>query len=332
MASRLMNVAVLALLTLAAGRGAFAAAGDCDRACLRTILDQYLNAVVKHDPAAAPLFAGYREIENAVVVRPGQGVWKTVTALGKVQRRYMDPLNGSVGYFGTFEEAGGTIITTARLKVTGRKISEAEWVITRKDDGGPTPGRGGLMNPEGLAASPPPEGPVAKSARSSREAMIAAANSYFDGLQSHDGSVVLAHPGCVRIENGVTVTGRGGPGGRGAAPPAGVSGVANAGAPVPAPVPVNGDCASGLQSMTMIAVTARRFPIVDEEAGVVLGTVVFLRAPGSPQRRNLLTEWFTIENDKIRGIYAAMYYPDAIIPIPNWPPYDGNWPLAAGGN
>jgi len=184
------------------------------------------------------------------------------------------------------------------------------------------------MNPEGLAASPPPERVVPKNVRSSRDAMIAAANSYFDGLQAHDGSVVLAHPGCIRIENGVTVTGRGG-----VAPPPipSVGGAAAApGSQSPGAIPVSGDCTSGLSGMTMIAVTARRFPIVDEEAGVVLGMVVFLRAPGSPQRRNLLTEWFTIDSDKIRGIYAAMFYPDSLTPVPNWPPYDGNWPLAPG--
>jgi len=290
-----------------------AAAGACDRACLMSTLDQYLSAVMKHDPSAARLFAGYRETDNAAAVKPGQGAWKTVTALGKIQRRYADPVNGSAGYFGTLEEGGNTVIATLRLKIMDRKIAEAEWIIARQDNGGPAPGRGGLMSPEGLASSPPPVEPISKSARSSREAMIAAANSYFDGLQAHNGSLVLAHPGCVRIENGVTVTGRGG--GRG-------------GASVPGAV--SGDCTSNFEAMSMIAVTARRYPVVDEEAGFVLGMVVFIRPPASPLRRNLLSEWFRIEDNKIRGIYAAMYYADPTTPLPNWPPYDGNWPLAPG--
>ena len=33
----------------------------CDRACLRTTLDAYLNAVITHDPAAAPLMIGFRQ-------------------------------------------------------------------------------------------------------------------------------------------------------------------------------------------------------------------------------------------------------------------------------
>lgn len=52
-------------------------AADCDRACLKGLLDQYLNAVVQHKPEAAPLSPGYRQTENAVSRRPGQGVWLT---------------------------------------------------------------------------------------------------------------------------------------------------------------------------------------------------------------------------------------------------------------
>ena len=77
-----------------AGSAKASAQAACDRACLRTMLDQYLAAVVKHDPAAAPIVVGFRQTENAINVRPGNGVWKTVTALGKVQRRYLDPVAG----------------------------------------------------------------------------------------------------------------------------------------------------------------------------------------------------------------------------------------------
>src|SRR3954465_14489918 len=113
------------ILLIAAGVNALAESHDCDRACLRTALDQYLNAVVKHDPAAAPLFAAFRQTENAVVVRQGTGTWKTVTGLGKVQRRYMDPVSGQAGYFGTVEEGGDQAIVTVRVKVENKKITEA---------------------------------------------------------------------------------------------------------------------------------------------------------------------------------------------------------------
>jgi hypothetical protein len=62
---------------------------------------------------------------------------------------------------------------------------------------------------------------------------------------------------------------------------------------------------------------------------VVLGLGVFVRKPGTAPRRNVLSEWFAIENTKIRSIHAAMFYPPPDAPVPNWPPYAGNWPLPA---
>src|SRR5690606_29345486 len=72
-------------LALCAGFAAFSAsaaqAQDCDRACLQDTLDKYLNAVVQHDPSAAPLAIGVRQTENAINVAPGKGTWQSVTAL-----------------------------------------------------------------------------------------------------------------------------------------------------------------------------------------------------------------------------------------------------------
>jgi hypothetical protein len=258
---------------------------------------------------------GFRQTENAVVVRLGAGVWKTVTALGEVRRRYVDPVSEQVGYFGTIHEGNEPAIVTLRLKAENRKITEAEWIISRKGDPGPglppnvTPERaaqfglppsGNPFAPDKLAANPPKEKTLPKEGRLPRQALIAIANSYFDGLTTHDGSIIMAEPGCNRVENGVTTTGLG------AAP---------------------NDCTANLQTLNLQMVTARRFPIVDEEAGVVLGMGIFIRRPGSSAPRNLLSEWFIIENNKIRDIYAAMYLPAAEVPLPNWPPYDGNWPI-----
>ena len=88
-------------------------------------------------------------------------------------------------------------------------------------------------------------------------------------------------------------------------------------------------------SFNISLVASRRYPLVDEVAQVVLGTVVFLRNPGATQRRNGLSEFFYIEDGKIREVHAAMFYPEPAQPMPNWPPYDGNFPLPAsfgGGN
>jgi len=322
MASRLLRVLACVISVLPGTASAFAAGASCDRACLKNLLDQYLGAVIKHDPAAAPLFVGFRQTENAIVVRPGTGAWKTITGLGMVQRRYMDPVSGQAGFFGIVVESGNEAVATLRLRVDDRKITEAEWIIARKDAFGPNGPGGALVNPESLIANPPPERTVPREARASREAMLAIANSYFDGLTTHDGSIIMHLPDCSRIENGTVMTGRGRGAGPGAAP------AARGAQAAPGP-PGGTDCSSNLENLNVSLVAARRYPIVDEEAGVVLGMVVFMRKPGTTTRRNLLTEWFFVDNNRIRTIYAAMYYPPPEMPVPNWPPYDGNWPLPA---
>jgi hypothetical protein len=271
---------------------------------------------VTHNPAGAPLAADFRYTENAIVVKPGEGLWKSATALGTVQRHYLDAVSGQAAYFGHIEEGAGsatkTGIATLRIRVVDRQITEGELVMGR-------PGEG-LLSVDGLTAHPPPpSAPQAKrekSERPSRKAMVTAANSYFDGLQNHDGSHVLEQKGCVRIENGVTTAGQ-----PFLAP----------GAPIPATVagapPVSEDCAANMEvfKATIAAIDHRRFPVMDEEAGVVLGMVVFNRPPGAkrpdgaPFPRNLLTEIFAIDHNRIKGIYAAMHYMIPDVPdAPGW--------------
>lgn len=297
----------LLLLTLLLG-SASASAQSCNRECLRTTLDQYLTALVQHDADKAPLAAVFRQTENAVVTLRGTGLWQSATALGKLDRRYFDTVTEQAAFFGTIEEARGPAIVTLRLKVEDREITEAEWVLNRSGDPGIGPGAGAqadaaFYDPDYLLANPPAESVVPKGERLSRNALVAIANSYFDGLSAHNGKVIMAHSGCVRIENGQLTTQR--------------------------PIPTGGetDCTSEGPMANIYAVTARRYPVVDEEAGAVLAIALFQRKPGVNMRRNLLAEWFFVDGTKIRSIYAAMYYPDADALVPNWPPFDGNWPV-----
>jgi len=316
-------------LVIAGLAGRASAQITCDRACLRAMLDQYLSAVVKHDPSAAPIVVGFRQTENAINVRPGNGVWKSVTGLGTVQRRYIDATSGQAAYYGTVEEGTNTAVVTVRVRVENKQLTEAEWYIARADDpglNGPRqPGRppANLHNPEYLAKNPPPERVVPANQRSDRATLVRIVNSYFDAITSHDGSVAVTHSGCGRVENGSPA-----PAGRflpPATPAAGASG--------PPPGPPGGgnnDCVSGLQNFNGSMVVARRTPLVDEEAQAALAFAVFIRRPGSPTPRNVFSEWFFIDEGKIRTIYTAMFYPSPELAVPNWPPYDGNWPLPAG--
>lgn len=296
----------------------------CDRACLKSTLDQYLQAVMKHDPSAAPLFLGYRQTENAKLVKAGEGAWKSMTSIGKVDRRYYDPVSEQAAFFGVLNEGEEPTVTTVRIRVENRKVTEGEWIIARRvaagingfdAEGKP---RAYAFSPENLAKYPPEQRVAPVKDRLSREELIAITNSYFDGITAHDGSMIMAHAGCSRLENGQTVSG---------------DPTARAGSTAPATTAPGtrpgSSCASGLQNFNLANVGGRRFPVVDTEAQIVLAYAVFIRKPGSMSRRNAFAEWFEIDTNKIRHVYSAMFYPPNDQPVPNWPPYDGNFPLPA---
>ena len=211
--------------------------------------------------------------------------------------------------------------------VEGRRLTEAEWYLARADDpglNGPRqPGRppANLHNPDYLSKNPPPDRVVPGNQRSDRATLVRIVNSYFDAITSHDNSVAMTHPGCGRVENGSPA-----PAGRFLPPNASANPPAGQAAP---PANANNDCVSGLANFNLSMVVARRTPVVDEEAQVALGYAVFIRRPGSPTPRNVFSEWFVIDEAKIRTIYTAMFYPSPELAVPNWPPYDGNWPLPA---
>jgi len=182
--------------------------------------------------------------------------------------------------------------------------------------GSSTRSRVRLRDPEHLAKNPPSQRVIPKAARETRNDLIAITNSYFDSLSARNGKVMIANPGCVRLENGVSTT-------QGSLPP-------NMPLDAPGVYKVQTDCMNESAMRNIFAVVARRYPIVDEEAGVVLGLGVFLRKPGVALRRNVFSEWFVIEQGKIQAIYSSMFYPEDDALVPNWPPYDGHWPVLPG--
>jgi hypothetical protein len=76
-------------------------------------------------------------------------------------------------------------------------------------------------------------------------------------------------------------------------------------------------------------VTIRNFYVIDEESQAVMVSAMFRREAKNPKRRNHFTELFHVDHGKIRDIHAAFYYAPEDRPVPNWPPYDGLYPLPA---
>lgn len=309
----------LSVLSVLSSTRALGQSDGCDRECLRRALMRYMNAVVDNAPEDAGIIVGFRQTENAVVKPVGAGTWQSVTALGAIQRQFLDPVSGQAAYFGLVEESGEPAIVSVRIEVVDRQITAAEWYIGRAGmpgmQGGPAPDGTGAapFDPANFVASPPPpERAVPRGERLSRESLLGVTNSYFDAITTHDPAVMLIHPTCKRIENGRLITGRELPAGS----DDGHQGRTN--------------CSSGIRttgSLNIAVVAARRYPIVDEEQQVVMGLGVFIRHPNSPNRRLGLSEFFYIEGGRIAEVHAAMFYAAPDLPVPNWPPYEGNFPL-----
>src|SRR5688572_32194681 len=79
---------------------------DCNRACLEGLIDQYLAAVVAHDPTRLPLSADVKYTENAPVVPLGAGGWQPAPGRGSHQHVFAGPPPGQVARRGAQLGAG----------------------------------------------------------------------------------------------------------------------------------------------------------------------------------------------------------------------------------
>jgi hypothetical protein len=265
----------LPLPAMAAGRSNGTPDQACDRACLDGFVDQYLAAVVTHDPSKLPLAKGVKSTETGQAVALGKGMWISVDQIGIYRLRFDDPATGEAGIFALTDEHGLPGMLALRLKIQVRKISEVESIIVRQD----IPGQGGVLATTTMFAPalvtpldrkwfllPDPllEKPVEPAQRTSREKMITAAAAYLSGIEKSSSGGVPLDDACVRRDNGVHTT-------------------LNPGAsPIDPAFPsfrVFGlTCAAQLDShyySFIEQVRGRRFPIVDEEHGLVFAVVMF---------------------------------------------------------
>jgi len=190
-------------------------------------------------------------------------------------------------------------------------VTEAEWFIARKSDPGLTgePGKT-PFSIETLRATLPAQRVVPKAERMQREALQAVVNTYFDGITSHNGFIVKGHPGCSRYENGFPTFNT----------------------PMKPGMDIGNDGKTDCRTQGdfgVAIVTIRNFYVIDEESQTVMMEGMFRRDAKNPKRRNHFTEVFHLDHGKIRDIHAAFYYPPDDRPVPNWPPYDGLFPLPA---
>ncbi len=197
--SRGCQAAALALFLVLSAR-VWAAEG-CDRGCLESYVDRYLDALVAHRPSLVPLAPGVRFTEDGQHLVIGDGLWRTMRAKGRYRLFVTDVPAGQVAFFGSIVEDGRTPKESSpgaialRLKVRNLQITEIEQIVIRDASAG--------KNVDAMTPNPIYLQTVPASERMSREDMIATANKYFTGMQQNDGKGDYPFADdCNRIENG----------------------------------------------------------------------------------------------------------------------------------
>jgi hypothetical protein len=182
------------------------AATNCDRACLVSIMTQYLNAMVKHDPKAAPIASNVRFTEDTVDMKIGDGLWKGASKIRDYRQDYIDVAKGVAASHVIVEEDGNPVLLAIRLGVVDRKITEIETQVTHNKTEGALLVMDNLQTPTAAMATPPE-----KSQLMPREAMVDAAMHYPAGLKIGSFAKVDAPfaPDTYRLENGAKMAGKG---------------------------------------------------------------------------------------------------------------------------
>jgi hypothetical protein len=204
-AVRRLFIASLAAVTMASAATGRAQAA-CDRQCLTDILTRYLNGMVSHDPAGAPLSPAVRFTENAATLKVGEGLWKNLVKLRSYRLDVIDPQQGVATVHAVLEEGGVPILFAGRLKVVDRTITEVETLVAHSQADAMLFAPASLTMPSSEMTYTPQA-----SERMPREQMVAIASRYPAGLRA--GSFVTADapfaPNAYRFENGVRMAGPG---------------------------------------------------------------------------------------------------------------------------
>jgi hypothetical protein len=227
----------------------------CDRACLYGHLDSYLSALERRDPARVRTSGGARYTENGADIKPGGGLWQTVTGRTAYEARAADPQTGQVAVIGELKEGDRAVAYATRLKIENGAVAEIETVIGRSFTPD-HPSMPAAVRP-GLRTIVPPD------QRIPRAQMLATAQRNFDNLLRNEGSHFA--PDCQRIENRMPMSGN--------------PQLNYPITPIPGkPLPHFGSmgCQQQVEAHlfdTLDSVEPRRFVVIDEEQQIVFGVL-----------------------------------------------------------
>ncbi len=277
---------------------------SCDRACLIGFARDYMKALAAKDSRSLKVAETLQFTENNSVVPLGKGLWNSISKVAPTGLELADPLTGQAAWFGVVWEHGEPAIYAMRIHVENGKIDEVETVVHRKN-GLPAP----FGDPDKVVHDPEFNAVLPPEQRRSRARLIAVAQSYFNTVERNDGMVFAPFSeDCGRLENGISTT----------APTPGTSG--NAATIAQGCVP---QFKLGIYRINK-RIRERRFPLVDEERGVVMASGFFdhdnevdtykltdgrdmktaLKWPNSIS----LLEAFRVKNGEIQRVEAVFTY------------------------
>ena len=243
-----------------------ASTAACDRACLLAEMSAYLDALVARDPSKIQTASTLKYTENGVVVKLGDGLWKTASALVAGERLdFADPTTQQVASQLVVNENGTTpVIYMARLKYVGGMITEIESMAVRQQGAA-----NGFFTPANLKPQPAFTQAIDPSNRMARDQLTTLMNAYLDYLEGKKtGAMVPFDTNCARYENGVATA----------------TGVAS------------------FDSQSWGFSVVRRILILDEEAGIVWGMFPFEMTATAL----VVGEAFKMVGGKIMMIQAVM--------------------------
>lgn len=256
------------------------------------VMNRYLAALERHELSSLQIGASLRYTENTRELPLGAGLARTIRGRRPGGHYFADVESGQIEYWGVIDEMGADAIFGARLRVAGRLITEIETLAVR--------GGGSYFNPTAICAPEPAfHSLLSQQERSTRTRLIEVANLYFDAIEQTDGSRLPVTDACRRLVNGVTDSKM----------DAQQLGLADAHRALGVAEQITAGHYAYIE-----ALRARRFPIVDEERGLVVCHVFFdhpgdLKRPdGDPSFRSpnstLVFEAFKVSRGVLQEVWA----------------------------
>jgi len=234
----------------------------CDSTCLAGIARQYMAEVYRDNPSIQAARATANDVvirefsnlpwgnrvsftENNVVMMIGEGFWGAARGDYTELLVLADEKTGNVIWFGITEEHEQAAYHAMRLKIEVSKITEVETYLGRE-------GTPDFFAPTtDYAVNSIFSETVPRNQRSNRQGMMELVNSYLETKQENDGSLLVEFSdNCARVSNGVDVT-------------FGDYWAAD----------IAQGCAAQLEEgiyKPVNRIRARRFPVINEEKGVVV--------------------------------------------------------------